>query len=64
MKYQVIVGNIGTVYDGSNEKEATKHFREYKRQSERGLGRAGCEPVTLMEDNEVKREHLGIDLRA
>lgn len=58
--FTVIVGNIGTVYSGSNEKQATKAYREYKKQSERGLGRANGEDVTLMENGEPKKEHKGI----
>lgn len=59
MRYQVIVGNIGTVYDGSNMIEANRTYGEYKRQSLSGIGRAGGESVTLMDGEEIKYEHFG-----
>lgn len=58
-RYQVIVGNIGTVYDGKNMIDANRTYGEYKRQSQSGYGRAGGEDVTLMDNNEIKYEHLG-----
>lgn len=57
--FQVIVGNIGQVYDGSNFMEASAHFAEYVRQSKTGRGRAGGESVTLMHKGEIKREFVG-----
>ncbi len=56
MSYRVIVGNVGTVYDGPELKEALKHFKEYKEQSMMGYGRASYEEVTLMQDDEIKYE--------
>lgn len=50
MKHQIIIGNIGTVYDGSNLKEAAKTFKEYKEQSREGYGRAAYEPVKWTKD--------------
>ena len=55
-KYQVIVGNIGTVYDGDDEVEAKKEYYSWIEQTERG-GRASGEPVTLMIDGEPTEEH-------
>jgi len=51
-KYQVIVGNIGTVYAGDDLTEAKEYFKEYYEQSKDGYGRAGGESVTLMVDGE------------
>jgi hypothetical protein len=62
-KYQVIVGNIGMVYDGNNPVEASRTYGEYKSQSESGVGRAGCEDVTLLENGEPKYEHIGVYTR-
>ena len=59
MRYQVIVGNIGTVYDGDSWNEAKKTYGEYKRISQSGVGRAGGESVTLMDGEEIKYEHFG-----
>lgn len=58
-RYQVIVGNIGTVFDGDNPVDANKSYGEYKRLSESGYGRAGGEDVYLMKDGELKYEHTG-----
>lgn len=55
--YRVIIGNIGTTYDGPRLKTALEHYEEYVRQSKSGFGRAGHEPVTLMEGDEIKWEH-------
>jgi hypothetical protein len=52
--YRVIVGNVGTVYDGPELKQALVHFKECKEQSKTGYGRAAYEEVTLMEGEEIK----------
>jgi hypothetical protein len=57
--YQVLVGNIGTVYTGKDRSEADRLFAVYVEQSQSLRGRAGGEPVTLFEDNEIIREHEG-----
>jgi hypothetical protein len=59
MRYQVIVGNIGTVYDGNDYFEACKVYGEYKQQSKGVSGRASGEDVTLMKDDELLFEHIG-----
>jgi hypothetical protein len=59
MKYQVIVGNIGTVLDTNDRHEVDSVFETYKAQSESGVGRAGGESVTIMEDGEPVKEHVG-----
>lgn len=51
-KYQLIVGNLGTVVDTHLEQHATKAFGDYKTMSESGRGRVGGEPVTLYVDGE------------
>ena len=55
--YQVIVGNVGCVYDGHNSKIAKSTFREYKRISKSGVGRAGHEPVYLIKNDETENEY-------
>ena len=57
--YEVIVGNIGTVYTGNDENEAFRAYNEYVSQSLQGCGRASYEPVVLMQDNEIVNEHYG-----
>ena len=39
MSYRVIVGNIGTVYDGPDFEKAEKEFAEYVELSKEGYGR-------------------------
>lgn len=57
--YQVIVGNVGTVYDGVDESEAEKTYNDYVELSKSGYGRAGNEDVSLMRDGEPLKEHFG-----
>lgn len=57
--YKVIVGNIGTVYSGSNPVRARNDFDTYVRKSEAGDGRAAGEDVTLMKNGEPEAEHFG-----
>lgn len=45
--YSVIVGNIGTVYDGADKREAARTFRHYVDQSKHSFGAASGERVTL-----------------
>ena len=53
-KYEVIVGNIGTVYSGYDEAEANDIFATYREIASKPYGRAcGCE-VTLMVDGAPK----------
>jgi len=55
--FEVIVGNIGSVYLGKSMKKAKEHYLEYVSQSVSGYGRAGNEPVTLMNNDEPILEH-------
>jgi hypothetical protein len=57
--FDVIVGNIGTVYSGNDSMEANRIFDVYKQLSKDGYGRAAFEPVTLMRNNEPWIEHEG-----
>jgi hypothetical protein len=56
-RYEVIVGNIGTVYDGDDLSEAERVYEEYVGQSKGGYGRAADEDVTLMGDGEPIQEY-------
>ena len=58
-QFQVIVGNVGYVYEGNLFKEALQHYAEYKRQSMNEYGRAAGEDVTLMKDQEPLYEYFG-----
>lgn len=54
--YEVVVGNIGSVYHGPDLDEARHKFDYYVEQSKLGSGRAGGEPVVLFEDDEIVSE--------
>ena len=53
MQYEVIVGNIGTVYTGSNEAKAIRTFHDYVATANTEGNRASGECVTLMTDSEI-----------
>jgi len=60
-KWEVIVGNIGTVYDDLSEQGARATFKVYKEMSKLNEGRAGGENVTLMCDGEIAEEYIGTE---
>lgn len=61
--YEVIVGNVGTVYNGLDYTEALRLYRVYVDMSGEKYGRAAGESVTLMVDGEPDKEHIGeVDL--
>lgn len=55
--YEVIVGNIGKVYTGTDAEEAEETFEEYVEQSKSGYGRAGAEQVTMLLNGEIRKEY-------
>jgi hypothetical protein len=57
--WQVIVGNIGTVYDGDHRPTAMATYAAYRSASRTGRGRGAHEEVTLMRDDEVYRNTPG-----
>ena len=61
---EVVVGNVGAVYSGSEPEEAQRVFDAYVAISRSGVGRAGGESVTLWRGGEPAAEHVGsIDQR-
>ena len=58
-KWQVIVGNIGTVFDGDNGFLARNTYSEYVSQSKSNYGRAAGECVTLMRHDDIRLEYIG-----
>lgn len=64
MTWQVIVGNVGTVYDGEDHIVAALHFNVYVEKSKGQTGRAAGEDVTLMRDGEIEDEYVGWLCRA
>ena len=63
-KFQVVVGNVGTVYDGNSYMVAQCKYDRYVKASRAGEGRVAGEPVTLMHNGEVRMEHAGREVRA
>jgi hypothetical protein len=55
--YEVIVGSIGSVYEGHDAKKAHRVFEEYAEQSRTGYGRAAGEDVTVFCNDEIEAEH-------
>ena len=55
--YEVIVSNIGKVYEGGFYQSALDDFTVYKNRSLKGIGRAAGESVTLIKDGEILQEY-------
>jgi hypothetical protein len=55
--YEVVVGNIGTVYSGNSLREASRCFSEYVKQSKSPFGRASSEDVTMFCDSEICKSY-------
>ena len=58
-EYEVIVGNVGSVYAGPDKREAELRYNTYVDRSKSDRGRCAGEPVTLMCDGEISREYEG-----
>lgn len=58
-RYEVIVGNIGSVLQTNNPIEARKAYGEYKRLSQANAGRAGGEDVVLLREGDIELEYTG-----
>jgi hypothetical protein len=56
-RYQVVVGNIGTVYDGDSTMDSIQVFEEYIKVSKGGTGRGGNEKVARLVDGEIFDEY-------
>ena len=57
--WEVIVGNVGKIYSGTNGFEAIKEYNAYVHISKSGLGRAGGEDVILFKNGEPHKEFFG-----
>ena len=60
-KYQIIVGNVGTVCETDSFNLAFENYALYKRLSILGLGRSADETVTFFGDDEIIAQHLGAE---
>ena len=58
-QYMVTVGNIGTVYNGTDRDCAEEYFTSYVKDSNDGYGRAAGEEVVFWIDDEPTIEYLG-----
>lgn len=57
--YDVVVGNVGTVYSGPDSREAVRTYLAYVIESRGPHGRAVGEAVTLLRNGEPIREYAG-----
>lgn len=57
--YQVIVGNIGTVYSGGSKVIAFETFKEYVQQSKTAHMKVSGETVVLLKNGEIEKEFIG-----
>jgi len=58
--YDVVVGNVGTVFSGTSKREALLTFKIYCDHSKYGTsGRCYGENVTLFYSNEILKEYIG-----
>lgn len=56
---EIVVGNIGMVYNGIHLGEAMRAYSVYRKQSMSGVGRAGGESVYWFKNGELYREFIG-----
>jgi hypothetical protein len=58
--YEVIVGNVGSVYYGKSRVEALATYKSYVKSSKKHIGaRCHGEDVTLLVDGEIRHDHAG-----
>jgi len=57
--WEVVVGNIGSVYRGSSKLQAESKFKTYVEQSKLNYGRAANEDVTILHNGEPVKEFAG-----
>lgn len=60
--YEVIVGNIGTVYSGTDAQQANDAYEIYAAKSQWDVGRAAGESVTLLVNGEIRKEYDASEL--
>jgi hypothetical protein len=61
--FDVIVGNVGSVYSGYSGGAAQEKYDAYVQDSKAGYGRQAGEDVTLFKDGEIVAEHQGTQER-
>jgi hypothetical protein len=58
-RHAVIVGTIGTVYEGDSATSARRAFGTYVRASQMHTGRAGGEDVTWLCEGDITQAYIG-----
>jgi hypothetical protein len=58
-QWEVIAGNVGTIYNGRSKRDALNMFRTYCRKSRISEGKVAGEDVTVFKDGEIFREYRG-----
>lgn len=61
-RYEVIVGNVGTVYDGPSKREAQKKFALYKKQSHVRGSRVFNEDIIILRNGDIYKDHEGWEI--
>ena len=56
--YEVLVSNIGAVYNGADVVTAHNNFNYYVRASRVGFGRVSRESVTMLKNGEIVKEYI------
>lgn len=59
-EWEVIVGNVGSVYAGTDRASALAKFDTYVALSKANVGRAAGENVVLLQNNAIVKEHDGV----
>lgn len=57
--HEIVVGNVGTVYNGNSESNARANYDAYVFLSQSNSTRSAGESVTWFQDGEVHREYIG-----
>jgi len=61
--YEVVVSNIGHVYNGMDQGMAEMKYDSYVKLSAAGQGIAGYEHVTMLRDGDVAKDYVGGEQR-
>ena len=57
--HTIVVGNIGTVYEGESDRDARLTFNIYIDHSQSNRGRCAGEDVTWLRDGDIVSEFIG-----
>ena len=61
MKYRIVVGGTGMVYDGESKSEAMRQFRLFVIQSKTATSNSAGKLVTLFKNYAIIKEYLPPD---